>query len=164
MSHPGYLAIYRKMRSVKNFNYKNWSIFFFMSVGRDYGRMVPWFVLSTVPLKYPASEPFGTHRFHGCHQMTKLISFLEEMNNHCVNQSRSIPVLLHAWSTVCHKIIFHHLRIRAIHGAKITKNQTPLVRFAWLFYNQTFFQKYRLSHLSLMNFSPSTGTYMYRRA
>ncbi len=33
------------------------------------------------------------------------------------------------------------LRILAIHGAKTTENQTPLVRFAWLFYNQTFFQK-----------------------
>ncbi len=34
------------------------------------------------------------------------------------------------------------LRIPAIHGAKTTKNQTPLVRFASLFYNQTVFQKF----------------------
>ena len=27
------------------------------------------------------------------------------------------------------------------YGAKATKNQTPLVRFAWFFYNQTIFQK-----------------------
>ncbi len=33
------------------------------------------------------------------------------------------------------------LRILAIHGAKTTKNHTPLVRFVWLFYNQTIFQK-----------------------
>ena len=31
------------------------------------------------------------------------------------------------------------LRIPALHGAKATKNQTPVVRFAWLFYNQTIF-------------------------
>ncbi len=35
-----------------------------------------------------------------------------------------------------------NLRIPAIHGAKTTKNQTPLVRFAWSFYNQTVFQKF----------------------
>ena len=29
----------------------------------------------------------------------------------------------------------------ATHGAKTTKNQTPLIQFAWLFYNQTVFQK-----------------------
>ncbi len=34
------------------------------------------------------------------------------------------------------------LRICAIHGAKTNKNHTPLVRFAWLFYNQTVFQKF----------------------
>ncbi len=34
------------------------------------------------------------------------------------------------------------LRILAIHGAKTTKNQTPLVCFAWLFDNQTVFQKF----------------------
>ena len=33
------------------------------------------------------------------------------------------------------------LRIPAIHGGKTTKNQTPLVHFAWLFYNQTVCQK-----------------------
>ncbi len=33
------------------------------------------------------------------------------------------------------------LRILDIHGAKITKNQTPLTRFASLFYNHTFYQK-----------------------
>ncbi len=33
------------------------------------------------------------------------------------------------------------LRILAIHGAKTTKNQAPLVYFAWLFYNHTIFQK-----------------------
>ncbi len=32
------------------------------------------------------------------------------------------------------------LRIPAIYGAKTNKNQTPLVCFAWLFYNQTVFQ------------------------
>ena len=32
--------------------------------------------------------------------------------------------------------------IPAIHGDKTTKNQTAQVRFAWLFYNQTIFQKY----------------------
>ncbi len=34
------------------------------------------------------------------------------------------------------------LRLRASYGAKITENQTPQVRFAWLFYNQTVFQKF----------------------
>ncbi len=34
------------------------------------------------------------------------------------------------------------LRIPAIHGAKTTKNLTPLVCFASLFYNQTVFQKF----------------------
>ena len=34
-----------------------------------------------------------------------------------------------------------NLRIPAIHGAKTIENQTPLVRFAWLFYNQAVFQK-----------------------
>ncbi len=33
------------------------------------------------------------------------------------------------------------LRILAIHGAKTTKNHTPLIRFASLFNNQTIFQK-----------------------
>ncbi len=33
------------------------------------------------------------------------------------------------------------LRILDIHGAKITKNQAPLTRFAWLFSNQTVYQK-----------------------
>ncbi len=33
------------------------------------------------------------------------------------------------------------LTILAIHGAKTTKKQTPLIHFAWLFYNQTVFQK-----------------------
>ncbi len=37
------------------------------------------------------------------------------------------------------------LRIPAIHGAKTTKTQTPLVRFAWLFYNQTDFQNFEHS-------------------
>ena len=40
---------------------------------------------------------------------------------------------------------FHDLRKPAIHGAKTTKNQTPLVCFAWLFYNQTVFQKFERS-------------------
>ncbi len=35
-----------------------------------------------------------------------------------------------------------HLRLHASYDAKITKNLTPLVRFAWLFYNQTVFQKF----------------------
>ena len=34
------------------------------------------------------------------------------------------------------------IHVPAIHGAKTTKNQTPLVRFAWLFHNQTVFQKF----------------------
>ncbi len=34
------------------------------------------------------------------------------------------------------------LRIPAIHGAKTTKNHTPLVCFPRLFYNQTVFQKF----------------------
>ncbi len=34
-----------------------------------------------------------------------------------------------------------YLRILDIHGTKITKNQTPLTRFAQLFYNQTVYQK-----------------------
>ena len=33
-----------------------------------------------------------------------------------------------------------------MHGAKTTKNQTPLVGFAWLFYNQTVFQKFERSY------------------
>ena len=39
------------------------------------------------------------------------------------------------------KLLKPDLRILAIHGAKTTINRTPLVRFAWLFYNQTIFQK-----------------------
>ncbi len=35
--------------------------------------------------------------------------------------------------------------IPAIHGAKTTKNQTPLVRFAWLFHNQIVFQRFEHS-------------------
>ncbi len=34
------------------------------------------------------------------------------------------------------------LRLHASYDAKITKNLTPLVRFAWLFYNQIVFQKF----------------------
>ena len=34
-----------------------------------------------------------------------------------------------------------NLRILDIHGAKITKNETPLAHFAWLFYTQTVYQK-----------------------
>ena len=34
------------------------------------------------------------------------------------------------------------LRLHASYDAKITKNLTSLVRFAWLFYNQIIFQKF----------------------
>ncbi len=44
-------------------------------------------------------------------------------------------------SFIAHYSFFFPLRILAIHGAKTTKNHTPLVRFASLFYNQTIFQK-----------------------
>ena len=43
-----------------------------------------------------------------------------------------------------HKNMFS-LRILAIHGAKTTENQTPLIHLAWLFYNETIFQKSVLS-------------------
>ena len=42
------------------------------------------------------------------------------------------------------------LRIPAIHGAKTTKNQTPLVHFARLFYNQTVFKKIERSFFALL--------------
>ncbi len=38
--------------------------------------------------------------------------------------------------------IIDSLRLHASYGAKIIKNQTPLVCFACLFYNQTVFQKF----------------------
>ena len=41
---------------------------------------------------------------------------------------------------MCTKFVFL-LRIVDILGAKITKNQTPLTRFALLFYNQAVYQK-----------------------
>ncbi len=34
------------------------------------------------------------------------------------------------------------LRLNASYGDKITKIQTPLVRFAWLFHNQNVFQQF----------------------
>ena len=52
------------------------------------------------------------------------------------------PVFLYIINTVKHFIVARlnfreHLTILAIHGVKITKNQTPLTCFAWLFHNQS---------------------------
>ncbi len=46
---------------------------------------------------------------------------------------------LYLWNTI------QALTILAIHGVQMIKNQTPLTCFAWLFYNQTVFQKFERS-------------------